>query len=343
MGVPQDDVVFNRQVPVDLSFLEGDAVLPVLDCDTPWSAAGFMTKGRSADATWDLFMKIWVTTYVGNPREIHVDEGSRLQSPQWRAKVEVAGTKQRYSGVESHNSLGVGECYHAPLRHNFRRVRAVHPSIPMSQTLALSIWAMNQTAGPMGISPVLLVFGISPRMPVNPFGLPTHRERRKSSVGARADMVIHVVRARPSTALRRNVPKAAVKEIFPGMRVLVYREKPIDAWRGQHTVQIHDGRQVWVYINDRLKLLSMDKVKEFLGPLRASEEEAAAVAAEALSYDDLGNANDAVIAGDERLCDLGLHFGSVEEKEYRETGAEAETPARIFKTDSLWRFGGLGK
>eukprot|EP00170_Pyropia_yezoensis_P002017 contig_8609_g2021 len=67
VALPQDDVCFNRLVLLDLMFLEGDAVLHVVDCDTHWSAAGFMGEGQTVDATWNPFVKIWVTAYVGYP------------------------------------------------------------------------------------------------------------------------------------------------------------------------------------------------------------------------------------------------------------------------------------
>lgn len=335
VALPHEDVCFNRLVLLDLMFLEGEAVLHVVDADTLWSAAGFMGDGQTADATWDLFVKIWVAAYVGYPQELHVDQGPQLQAPQWRARVEAAGIKQRDSGVESHNSLGAGERYHAFLRQIFRRVRAAHPTIDKGQALSLSVWAMNQTAGPMGISPVLLVFGINPRMPVNPVDLPMQRERNKALVEARADMVKHVARARLSTVVRRNVPKASNTEISPGMRVLVYREKPVDEWQGPYTVQGHDGKQVWLDINDRLNLFSIDKVKLYLPPLETTEETPADVATDTVGNEDMGNVVDAIIAGDTLVCSLGQRLGYIQERAYRDTQAEAETPSRIFKTEVL--------
>eukprot|EP00170_Pyropia_yezoensis_P002016 contig_8609_g2020 len=194
---------------------------------------------------------------------------------------------------------------------------------------------MNQTAGPMGISPTLLVFGINPRIPVSPADLPMQRERSKALVEARADMVRHVARARLGTALRRNVPKASDYEIHPGMRVLVYREKPIDEWQGPYTLHGHDGKHVWLGINDRLKLFSIDKIKEYLPPLEAGAEVAAMATVDPPSEPDMGSVVDAIIAGDNLLCNLGQRFGSIQEKAYPDTHAEVETPLQIFTTEVL--------
>jgi len=53
------------------------------------------------------------------------------------------GIKPIDSGIESHNSLGAGERYHAMLRQIYRTVRMDHASIPLEVALALPVWAMN--------------------------------------------------------------------------------------------------------------------------------------------------------------------------------------------------------
>eukprot|EP00170_Pyropia_yezoensis_P002014 contig_8608_g2018 len=190
-----------------------DAVLHVVDCDTLWSAAGFMGECQTVDATWNMFVKIW-------------------------------------------------------------------------------------------------------------------RERSKALVEAGTNMVRHVARARLSTALRRNVPKASDNEIHPCMRVLVYREKPIDEWQGPYTVHGHDGKHAWLDINDRLKLFSIDKIKEYLPPLEAGAVAAAVATVDPPSEPDMGSVVDAIIAGDTLLCNVGQRFGSIQEKAYRDTHAEVETPQK---------------
>jgi len=173
-----------------------------------------------------------VTPLVGYPEELHVDAGSQLRSAPFQALLSSSGIKMRPSGVESHNALGAGERYHAYLRELFKRIRADHPAIPIALAVSMSVWAMNQTAGPDGLSPILLVFGVHPRMPVNPVDLPNHRDRCKALLEARSAMTKHLGRSCLDRALRSQVPKAAMADICPGMDVLVYREKPTDKWEG---------------------------------------------------------------------------------------------------------------
>jgi len=172
VGMPNEDTRLSQLVYVDLMWIEGKAALHVVDKDTCLGAAAFLNEGQTTDAVWEAFQRIWVTPYIGYPAEMHVDQGSNLTSARWSALAEAAGIKMRASGIESHNSLGAGERYHAVLRDLYQRVRASHPNIAAKSSLTLAVWAMNQTIGPQGLSPMLLVFGVHPRISVGTEDLP---------------------------------------------------------------------------------------------------------------------------------------------------------------------------
>jgi hypothetical protein len=70
----------------------------------------------------------------------------------------------RATGTESHNSLRQGETYHSILRHVYNKVSLTHPDLPSELMLALAVKAMNDTAGPHGLVPSLLLFGVLPRI-----------------------------------------------------------------------------------------------------------------------------------------------------------------------------------
>ena len=63
------------------------------------------------------------------------------------------------SGTEVHNSTGVGELYHTPLRNTFRKLRIDHPSVDKKLLLQMAVKACNDSLGPEGIIPGALVFG----------------------------------------------------------------------------------------------------------------------------------------------------------------------------------------
>jgi len=74
-------------------------------------------------------MSVWVAKCAGYPNHIHVDAGAQLQSAEWKALLHAAGVHVYDAGVESHNSLGAGERYHAYLRDFYNRVSAGRPGI----------------------------------------------------------------------------------------------------------------------------------------------------------------------------------------------------------------------
>lgn len=50
------------------------------------------------------------------PNNMRVDQGSVFTSMRWKALTNTEGISLQLSGIEIHNSIGLGEPYHAPLR-----------------------------------------------------------------------------------------------------------------------------------------------------------------------------------------------------------------------------------
>lgn len=334
VALPEEDCCFNRLVYIDVMFLEQKAVLHAVDRDTLFSAATAL-NGQSAADVWDVFMDVWVTPLVGYPDKLHVDAGSQLRSVSFLALLSSSGVKMRPSGVESHNALGAGERYHVYLRQLFKRVRADHPAVPFKMALSMLVWAMNQTAGPRGLSPILLVFGIHPRMPVNAVDLSNHRERCKALVEARVDMAKHVARDRLGRALSSQVPRAAVADISSAMDVLAYREKPVDKWEGPYRVVSCSNKQVWLDVKGKAKMFSIDKVKEYVPPPVSGDDGSTVPAAPPPSDDVVASILDGIIGGDTLVAELGRRTGELREKAYRWAAAELITPGDIFITEVL--------
>jgi len=65
--------------------------------------------------------------------------------------------------VEAHNSIGKVESYHRSLRRAFEVIRTdLGPEYFDEICLTMAVKAVNDTAGPEGIVPTLLVFGAYP-------------------------------------------------------------------------------------------------------------------------------------------------------------------------------------
>lgn len=59
VSLPTEDCVFNRKFSMDIMFLDANALLNVVDRDTNFGAACFLS-GESASHVWRTFQNIWV-------------------------------------------------------------------------------------------------------------------------------------------------------------------------------------------------------------------------------------------------------------------------------------------
>lgn len=162
--MPDDELMFNEELSMDLMWLDGKAILHIVDTATGFNAAEPL-RGQLVEDVWNAFIYGWVTLYPGYPNKLKVDQGSVFTSARWNKLTDETGISLQMSGVENHHSLGKGERYHAPLRRIYLKIRSEAPTIPHEFAIRLAVKSMNDTMGPEGLVPSLLVFGITPRFP----------------------------------------------------------------------------------------------------------------------------------------------------------------------------------
>lgn len=203
---------------MDLMSLDIISVLHIVCKDTLFNVSLFL-NGETAKDIWTLYVRHAVNAYVGFSKAIHVDRGPQFDSDRWRHLLKSAGIKRIDSGIESHNSIGSGEKYHDFLRRIYCKVRMEHPALKKEDSLSFAVHAMSNTAGPHGLAPILLVFGVVPQFPLGFYDLPKQRERMNARHKARSEMTKVVATARIQTALNRNVPAAEDSEVKIGSQV----------------------------------------------------------------------------------------------------------------------------
>ncbi|PXF45776.1 hypothetical protein BWQ96_04443 [Gracilariopsis chorda] len=91
------------------------------------------------------------------------------------------------SGVESHNSLRLGERYYEPLRRIYRKLRHDGPELDKAGIFRLALKAMSDTVGPEDVVPSYLVFGSLPKFPAVNTLLPDQRRRMKALESTRTE------------------------------------------------------------------------------------------------------------------------------------------------------------
>ena len=121
-------------------------------------------------------------TYLGPPDVISHDAGTNFDSEEFRVDAKLAGMTINQVPVEAHWSIGKIERYHGPLRRAYEIIRAETQRSNASEAacLQMAVKAVNDTAGPNGLVPTLLVFGAYPRITKDSPPAPSQQERKKA-------------------------------------------------------------------------------------------------------------------------------------------------------------------
>ncbi|TQN64414.1 hypothetical protein CSHISOI_11408, partial [Colletotrichum shisoi] len=229
-----EDYAFNHEIIVDVMYLEGNRpVLHVVDSATAFNAARFL-KDISAKTTWEALRLCWIDVYQGPPDWIVADAGRNFTAAEFRHEAKAMSIDVKIIPIESHHSVGKVERYHAAVRRAYEIIREECPSLPRDSALQGAIKSVNDTAGPDGLVPTLLVFGAYPRMTDDSPPSPDITQRveaiRKASEAVRK---IHARRQVNDALATRNGPDTStVKNLAIGSQVRVWRERK--GWMGPY-------------------------------------------------------------------------------------------------------------
>lgn len=196
---------------------------------------------------------------------MRADRGSVFTSKFWNDVTTLHGIEVQISGVESHNSIGAGERYHDPLRQIFDKIVTDHPTLDPEIALRLAVKAVNDTMGPEGIVPSLLVYGSLPTFPAVGMNIPEQKTRMKALAAAKQEMASITAKLRIQQALRSRLPPATQYALKPGDMVRVYRDQGTGAskkgdWTGPWEIVKICGKEVFVDWNGEHKHFNISKV-----------------------------------------------------------------------------------
>lgn len=242
----RDDLEFNYEITVDVFHLEkGRPALHVVDTATAFNA-GRLLSNMSSRHMWECLRLCWIDVYQGPPDVITTDAGTSFTSDEFKQLAKDMAIAVKEVPVEAHNSIGKVERYHGPLRRAYRIIRAEDPSISPEAALQMAIKAVNDTAGPDGIVPTLLVFGAYPRMTDESPPSPSVRLRaiayRKAVEEVRR---AHAERQVKEGLAMRNGPNTAYTiNLTVNSLVRVYREKK--GWTGPFRLIAIEGENCTV-------------------------------------------------------------------------------------------------
>ena len=242
-------------------------VLHIVNSGTRFSATSFLPEPATAANVWNTYVRAWSTLYVGMPLSLLVDNGSVFVSSEWKYACNINSIQLQSTGIESHNSLSAGETYQAYLRRCYNKIRADFPKLSDELLLAMATKAMNDTAGPSGLIPTLLVFGCMPRnVTIPPTEYPAQKERIRAAQLARSEFERIVTAERLRIAANTSTTPAASEEYLPGDLAYVYREK-FRKYTGPHMVAAALGKKVTVHFGDRRGPRSFNKTQLKRAPM----------------------------------------------------------------------------
>jgi len=180
-------------------YLEGRQTLHVVDEATSFQAARFLDN-LSAQTTWETLRSCWIDVYLGPPDRVVHDAGTNFASKEFRSSAKAMSIQVHEVPVEAHNSVGKVERYHAPLRRAYRILKAELNGTSDEIILQMAVKAVNDSAGPDGLVPTLLVFGAYPRL--------TDESPASASVQARGEAVRKAMREVQKLHAERQVADA---------------------------------------------------------------------------------------------------------------------------------------
>ncbi|KAF1936271.1 hypothetical protein EJ02DRAFT_459660, partial [Clathrospora elynae] len=242
----KDDRYFNYKILVDVMYLGSKPVLHVVDSSTAFQGAKFLSA-MSAKETWQALRTLWIDTYQGPLDILTHDAGTNFASAEFRAEAKIMGVTCKQVPTEAHWSVGKTERYHAPLRRAWDILHAeLAGTMPDKAILQMAVKAVNNTAGPDGLVPTLLVFGAYPRMTTELPPSPSMVKRSEAIQKATKALRKLTAERQIADALNtRNGPDTAdVIALQLQSEVLVWRES--DGWNGPYKVASINGHNVTV-------------------------------------------------------------------------------------------------
>jgi len=145
--------------------------------------------------------------------------------------------------VEAHNSIGKVERYHAPLRHSYEIFKSElqGEKLDKETILQMAVKAVNDTAGPNGLVPILLVFGAYPRITEQDPPSPAIIKRAEAIRTAMKEIRrLHAERQVQEALAMRNGPDTSqVLDLPLQSLVRVWRERK--GWKGPYRLMATNG------------------------------------------------------------------------------------------------------
>ncbi|KAI1000129.1 hypothetical protein K3495_g8070 [Podosphaera aphanis] len=148
----KNDYEFNYLIIINVLYIDRKPMLHVIDSSTNFDASRFLTNMTTL-TIWNTLCYCWIDTYQGPPHQIVHDAGKNFASDEFRQLAKSMSIDIKEVPVESHNSIGLVERYHALLRRAFNIIKEELKAkkVGIDFILQMAQKAVNNSAEPDGI------------------------------------------------------------------------------------------------------------------------------------------------------------------------------------------------
>lgn len=272
----RDDVDFNYNIIVDIMYISDSPLLHIVDKATQFQTGRWL-RDISAKHTWDALRACWIDTYLGPPDVVTHDAGKNFISKEFKEYASTMGVRTKGIPVEAHNSIGMVERYHGPIRRAYQIIAVELPDIDRDMALQMAFKAISDTAGPDGLVPTLLVFGAYPRMVESDAPSRTITQRAIAIKKAMAEVQKLRAERQIADALNmRNGPNTdAIHDLPPNSPVLVWREGNTGQsghWDGPYNLITIEGETCTIKLPSGPTAFRSTVVKPYLSNIDTEKE-----------------------------------------------------------------------
>lgn len=151
-----------------LFYMDGKPILHVVDEATNFQVAKRLSD-MSYETLWTALRMCWIHVYLGPPDILAHNAEKNFKGAAFQANTDILHIRTKSIPVESANSMTIVERYHSPLRRVYQIIMKKASKTSKMEALQMTVKSINDSVGPDGIVPTLLVFGAHARL-----GLPTN-------------------------------------------------------------------------------------------------------------------------------------------------------------------------
>ena len=201
------------------------------------------------------------------------DQGPQFTAEHFQVMCSQLGIVSKATPTQSHNSLYFCERYDSLIKRVYTKLQNDDPDQDKHQRLALSVHAVNSTAGPEGLTSSIHVSGAVPRIPLPDCSSlpPDEKTRFRAMKIARQEMETIKAQRRVASALKHRHSLRPHSFFKFGDKVRICREEK-NEFAVPYTGHTYDNEKTAYVMTDKIRPFSASKIS--LITLSADENQA---------------------------------------------------------------------